>query len=328
MTAQDYIQEKLDTLKLPLDLREPENTDELAEAIFHLLMSKRFRKYSANSELVEHIKNATRLSIENDEPLKLVFTQGAYKLWRLEESPEADWAELFCVMYYTQWLSPICEIYRHGVWIDFFVDDLILSRLNDVNKDESDTYRNTFQVVIDFMEQYRPSNLKMTITGVSEQFASKEAFYDQLDKDTEKYARNFAPNLPEVDERDIAMIELNTKPNAKIKAEENWMQKSKLIHDAYLTHTKAETAYHNRTDKIKVFSQPLGSGMFLAPGTTKDSVAKHWAGVGALLPKDDSYRQIILTPKQLENAHFEWEDIDLGINGKNFNRIRVLEINK
>jgi hypothetical protein len=47
-------------------------------------------------------------------------------LWRIDEAPEADFAELFSSMYYVKWLKPVCEIYKPGVWFDFFVDDLIL----------------------------------------------------------------------------------------------------------------------------------------------------------------------------------------------------------
>ena len=165
----------------------------------------------------------------------------------------------------------------------------------------------------------------MTITGVGDQFESPEAFYAKLDEDTKRFAKNFPTGLPEPTEENIAMIELNAKPNAEMQKDPQWMAKNKLVHDAYLTHTKAETGYHNRPDKIKVFSQPLPSGMFLAPGTTKDSVAKHWAGVGVLKPRDGEFRQLILSPNQLETAEFDWQPLVIaGLEGKNFKKIRVL----
>ena len=51
---------------------------------------------------------------------------------------------------------------------------------------------------------------------------------------------------------------------------------------------------------------------------------KFWVGAGVLQLSDDGYRQLILSPKQLEKAKFEWQDVNLGIGGKNFVRIRVL----
>ena len=103
------------------------------------------------------------------------------------------------------------------------------------------------------------------------------------------------------------------------------MKQNILMHDAYITMTKRETGYTFRPDKILAFTQPLPSGNFLAVGSTKDSIAKFWTGVGALKPKDDSFRQIILSPKQLQNAKFDIQDITIsGLRGKNFAKIRLL----
>ncbi len=63
----------------------------------------------------------------------------------------------------------------------------------------------------------------------------------------------------------------------------------------------------------------------LTVGSTKDSTMKFWVGAGALKPRDDSYRQIILSPSQLEKADFEWEALEIeGLNGRNFKRVRIL----
>ena len=54
-------------------------------------------------------------------------------------------------------------------------------------------------------------------------------------------------------------------------------------------------------------------------------MAKFWAGVGALERSEDSYNEIVLTPKQLNAAGFDWEKVELdGLSGKNFSRVRVL----
>lgn len=115
MLAQDYIKTKLEELKNPLGLQCPRGRDELVEVIFRLVMSKKFRKYTANDDLQSHIKNAIRVNVEKNEPINITFLHGAYKLWRLAEAPEADWAELFSLIYYTNWVKPICEVYGPGV---------------------------------------------------------------------------------------------------------------------------------------------------------------------------------------------------------------------
>ncbi len=326
MTAQDYIQLKLEELKQPVGAEVPQDRNELVEAIFRSLMSKKFRKYSANEDLQKLIRNAIHINIEKNEPINLTFLHGAYKLWRLEEAPEADWAELFSLMYYSNWVKPICEIYEPGVWFDFFVDDYIINRLDNIPMSDVHAYIDSYQSLIDFLKQYQPSNLKMTITTVGRQFSSEEAFDKSLQSNLEKLTAETPNGLPELNDTQRAMVELNTKPTEEQLKDPKWREKVYHLHNAYMA-TKAEPGYHKgRPEKIMVFTQPLPSGTTISVGTTKSSIMKFWIGVGILQPKGDNYSQVILSPSQLESTKFNLEDTDIqGLGGKNFSKIRVME---
>ena len=87
---------------------------------------------------------------------------------------------------------------------------------------------------------------------------------------------------------------------------------------------KRELGYYFQPTKIPVFNQPLASGMFLAVGTTKTSIAKFWVGVGALKKTDDGYIEYVLSPKQMGSKKFTKEAISInGLKFKNFQSIRV-----
>jgi len=325
MTAQDYIQSKLSELQLTLNVPKPRSNEELEAAIVKSILSKKFRKYAANDELITHIKNAVHINVENHEPINITFLHGAYKLWRLDEAPEPDWAELFSLMYYTNWMKPICELYEPGVWFDFFVDDLIIARIDNLPMQDILTYLQNYQGVIDFLKPYQPSNLKMTITPVGSRFPSEEAFDASVQNNLAKLTAGLPGGLPVLSESQWAKVDLNTKATDVQLKDPKWREKVYHLHNAYMV-SKGETGYHKgRPDKIIAFTQPLPSGTALIVGTTKDSIAKFWVGVGALKPREDSYRQIILSPKQLSMTKFDWEDVDLGLRGKNFKKIRVLE---
>ncbi len=299
---------------------EVQTDSEISELIFMHLMSKKFRKYAAQPHLIEHIKNAIQINIEKNEPIKITFLHGAYKLWRLEEAPEADWAELFAAMYYTAWLVPICNVYSPGVWFDFFVDDLIVPKLDNIPLSDVEKYIESFQNVLDFLNSYQPANMKMTITRVGDQFPSPEAFEKSLSDNIAKVSET----NPTFTERQLEMVELNAKPTELQLKDPKWREKIHIIHDAYLM-TKREPGYHFRPDKILAFSQPLPSGTFIAVGTTKTSIAKFWVGVGVLKKEGEKYKQYILSPKQLLSNTFIKEDVEIdGLSGKNFNLIRVL----
>lgn len=323
--AQTYLTNRLAQLGQPLGIAKPKNDTELGDTIFRIIMSKRYRKYAAGPELTEHIKDAIALNIKQGTPINATYVHGAYKLWRLNEAPEPDWAELFAMMYYTNWLRPICEIYEPGVWFDNFVDDYIVPILNNISAEDVDTYLTRYRGIFAFLKQYQPANFKMTATGVGEQFASREAFQAQLDDDVAEYAKQLPNGLPDVAERRKTMIDLNARPTEAQQADPDWYAKNTLIHDAYISMTKRNTGYHGQPTKILTFNQPLPSGTALALGTTRSSVAKFWAGVGVLKPKGDEYGQLILSPSQLEHATFHTEALLLeGLEGKNFHQIRVL----
>ncbi len=325
MTAQEYLGLKLSELSHVSGLVEPPQ-DILEETIFSLLTSKKFRKYSATPELSADIKEAIRLNVAKDEPIKLVYPHGVYKLWRLKEAPEADWAELFAFMHYTAWLKKICAIYKPGVWFDFYADDLLVPKINNIPIEDVRAYQSSYQDILDFLKSYQPANLKMTITTVGSQFETEEAFYAQLEKDTDRLANTLPHGLPKLDDKRVATIELNSHATQEQKQDPLWREKIALVHDAYLTYTKAETNYHFHPEKIRVFTSQLTSKNYLAVGTTKESIAKFWVGVGALKRVDDSYRQLVLTPSQLSKAKFDWENMNFPkLTGKNFSKIRVLK---
>lgn len=320
MTAQDYIESKLESLKHPGVIEIPKTTDELIDAIYKLLLSKKFRKYAASPELQQHVHEAIELNVTNNAPINLTFLHGAYKLWRLEESPRTDWAELFSLMYYTNWVKRVSEIYKPGVWFDFFVDDLIVPKLDNVPINDIHTYIDSYQKVVDFLKPYQPANLKMTITTVGSRFESEQAFDESLKKNLEKISVN---GLPVLNDTQKAMVELNTKVTDEQLQDPQWREKVFQIHNAYGA-TKAEPGYHkDRPEKILVFSQSLP--MAIAVGSTKDSIMKFWIGVGVLKPRDGSFRQVVMSQVQLANTAFEWQDVAIeGLDSKNFNKIRVL----
>jgi hypothetical protein len=325
MNAQEYVQSKLEDLRRPLGLAKPANDEQLAEAIFKHVMSKKFRKYSASDELQAHIREAIRLAIAKREPINVTFFHGAYKLWRLEEAPEADWAELFALMYFSNWVKPICELYEPGVWFDFFVDDPIVPRINNVEPETVEAYIASYQKVMDFLRQYRPQNLRMTITPVSSRFASRQEYDDALERSIANLTATLPGGLPRLSDAQKATADLNVKATDEQLKDPLWREKVELIHSAYMA-IKGATGYtKGRSDKILAFTQPLPAGATLSVGTTKDSIMKFWVGVGVLKPKDGSYRQIILSSSQLANARFTIEPMAIAdLVGKNFRKIRLL----
>lgn len=320
MTPKEFIEYRLNELKATYKTIPKE---ELADFIFKTIMSKKFRKFSVIPEYQDHVKKVISESIEASSPIKFSFPFGGYKLWRFEETPEADWAELFTLMYYAKWLKPICEAYEAGVVFDFVSDDMIVERMNNIPKKDTEQYRKSFIDLTKFLEEYIPVNLKFTFTPISSFYAEEEFEKDLADK-IEKKKKEFN-GLPLLDNKQKEMVELNVKLNPDQDKDPLWKEKVELIHQAYYAVNKRRP-YNRALDKILAFTYPLKDGKSISVGTTKTSVAKFWVGIGALKKRDNDFIEYVLSPSQIETTKFDFERIEItGLSDKNFNKIRVIK---
>ena len=317
MTAQEYINSELERLKKSAGLSVP-NDAQLENEIARLILYKKFRKYSANKAAIDHIRNTVHLAVSRNEPIKFVFPHGGYKLWRLDEAPVADFAELFTFMYYTDWLKPICEVYNPGVWFEFFVDDLILLKMNNLERSEIEEYCKSEQELLDFIKQYQPTNIKMTMTRCSSLFNSEKNFWNALDDAVLKMP------MSALDEETRARIKRNVRPVDNMPYD--WCEKNWHLHCAYFSLPQT-VAYLD--DNIETIKESMIGGWHptaITTGSTKNSIMKFWVGVGVLKPKYDSFEMAILSENQLAKTKFRFEPIKIkGLGHKNFSRIRIIE---
>lgn len=321
MTAQEYIEYKLKELAISEQTAPSFASDkDLHDYIFKVIMSKKFRKFKVTTEYLPHIHEAIEDSIQNNLPIKFAFPFGGYKLWRLEETPEADWAELFTLMYYAKWLKPIAEVYKPGIWFDFCSDDVIVERMNNIPNSDTERYRETFNMTIDFLKKYIPENMKFTMTPVSSHYTPEE-FEEDLQDKIERMEEELG-GLPVLDERKKAMIELNVKLKPGQGEDALWREKVELIHKAYYNVSRRRP-YSRAKDKILTFCMKMDNCVCV--GTTKSSTAKFWVGVGVLKKGDMDFQELVLSPSQVESSSFIKEDIAMsGLEGKNFKSINVM----
>lgn len=322
MTTKEFIQYKLDELKSNNNINKPLLEKDLFIFIFQTITTKKFRKFSLTQEYSDHIKEVIQNSIANNLPIKFSFPFGGYKLWRLEESPSVDWAELFTLMYYAKWLKPIAEVYEPGVIFDFASDDIIVEKMNNIPKEETEKYRSGFNNLIEFIKNYIPNNLKFTFTPIASLYTEEEFELDLKDKIGKK--KEEFGGLPILNDRQRQMTELNVKLKPEQENDPLWREKTELIHQAYYAVDKRRP-YNKANDKIVVFPYTLKDGRCVAVGTTKTSVAKFWVGIGTLKKINDTYIEYILSPSQIEKSNLKKEDISIeGLNEKNFKSIKIL----
>jgi hypothetical protein len=327
MNAQEYIVSQLKALKEPAfsDVK-PKDDKEMAEAVFTTLMSKKFRKYSVPAKNQMILRAAIEKNIANNEPVKISWPFGGYKLWRFEEAPEVDWAELFSITYFVRWLKPVCAFYPRGVEFTFWVDEVVIAKMNNIPQADLDVYRESFADLLKFIEPWLPPNLTFEVFLERSQYESREIFEAGLAVEIEKLSKvRVADPKPLADEARRS-IEMNVKPSPDQDQDPMWREKVDLMHYAYYNLQEQQ----NRVRPSYTTANITAFTTFFEPnvipiGTTKTSIVKFWVGVGALQKRGDSFIETILSLSQINRAHATWEPAKVeGLRGKNFTKIRII----
>jgi len=328
MTSKDYIISQLERLNKSVDTFAINNNNELIDFIYRSLMSKKFRKYSIPEINKTTIREEIKNRVENNEPLIIHYPFGGYKLWRFEESPEPDWAELFAMIYLIRWLKSILDIYEPGIHFVFRFDEVMIERLNNIPVKDTEQYRRIFTEIIEFIKKYSPSNIDFEIFLERSRYENYEAFEQELQIEIENLRKERELNNHKLTESEIAMIDLNVNLKPGQVDDLLWREKNDLEHIAYyiLQSKKKHERVHYEHEGIVAFPTYFETPNIIPVGTTKNSIVKFWVGLGALEKRKESFMERVLSFKQYENAEFEFENISIdGLEGKNFKKIRVLE---
>lgn len=319
MKPSEYIQSRLDDLK-KIEVVDV-SKDKLVETIVNKILSKKFRKYAVDEAFREHVNKVVSNSVKKNEPITMVWVFGGYKLWRIPTAPEADWGELFSMIYFARYAKTIAEVYKPGIVFDFYSDDVIVSRMDNIPQKDVDAYQESFRKLLGFVSNYLPDNVKFTYNRVADQYGPGE-FEKELEKNIEKLKSELPGGLPQMNEVKDALVELNVKLKPGQDEDPDWKAKVMLVHDAYSISSKRRP-YYRSDEKLMVVNTALPCT--IAIGTTKASVAKFWCGMGVLEKRGEKYLEKILSPSQLEKAKLVREEVSIeGLEGENFQEIKIV----
>lgn len=323
MTPQEYLQKKLDELKQPVESHTV-GPEKLEDTILAKVLSKKFRKYAADQAAIDVCKNAIKLAVSQNKPLNIGLLFGGNKIWRLDEAPEVDWAELFSLMYYARWMKLIASVYEPGVEFGFYSQDVSIERLNNVPRLQTDQYSKTFIELLGWFKQYLPEKVSFKYGRHADEYSDPSEYDIEIEEAKKQLLIELGGHYPKMSDTQKRITEFNVKLKLGQADDPDWHEKVELEHQA-IFRTKSLLPYLKDESIIRVSAMPFSG--YLAMGSTKYSIAKFWASTGILERKDGSYIDRDVTPKQLENLDFNWQDMNLGIKGKNFTKIRVVDAN-
>lgn len=322
MTAQEYIISTFEALKEPIVMEDIGDIP-LEDAIYKKVMNKKFRKLKAGDEAVQGAKEAIQLCVKEGRPLEILEMFGGNKLWRFEEAPEIDWAEVFSFTYFMQWMRGIVSVYKPGVKFIYFSQDISVESLNNVPRSETDQYQKTFKNFLKWAEPYLSPQIRVLYQRNYDLFDDPDDYLKEIEEAKKIILKENGGKLPILTDAMKTATELNVKLKPGQDKDPQWREKVELEHQAIF---KTKTLQGPMNNPYKIWTCPTYYPDSVVTGSTKNSLAKFWVGVGALKRKEDGFSEWVLTPKQLESAEFDWEDVNIeGLQGKNFKRVRVLK---
>lgn len=322
MTPKEYILSTLKDLSKPIQY-EAVGKDQIQTAIYAKTMSKKFRKLKPGEKAVKLTTKAIEIAVKNNQPIRIFEMFGGNKLWRFEESPEIDWAELFSFTYFAQWAKHIASVWEPGVIFEYFSQDISVESLNNIPRSETDKYSKTFKSMLNFVKQYLPKNIKFIYTRHYDLFKNPNDYYKEIEESKKQILESNGGSLPIMTDAMKTSTELNVKLKPGQDNDPLWREKVELQHQAiFITPTLVN--YTNNPNII--WTCPTYYEDSVVTGSTKRSIAKFWAAVGVLQHEGEKFSELTLTPKQLQAVTFDWNDVDIkGLEGKNFKRVRVLK---
>jgi len=300
---------------MPPPSRQIISPDKLEEAILAKVLSKKFRKLKADDATLELCKKAIHYAVANKKPVKFNSLFGGNKLWRFDEAPEPDWAELFNFIYSARWMKSIAGVYEYGAEFEYHSQDVAVMRLNNLTRSETEQYSLVFRELLDWFQKFLPENVYITYKRQIDKYADMAEYDKEIDETKAATLAKNGGKFPELDEAQRAATELNVRLKPGQDDDPQWREKVEWEHQALF---ETPTLLPYLEDETMIPTCPTFYEGLVVTGSTKYSLAKFWAGVGALRPNGGDFEDLVLTPKQLEGADFDWEDVDLGIGGGEF----------
>ena len=301
----------------------------IEEWLYRTLTRKPYRKWRITPEAEQIIREAIHLRVAENKPLLFRFPFGGYKLWRLPSTPEVDWAEFFMLSYYSEFLAPIAQTYKPGIEFTFSVDAVILERMDNVPRRDSDVYFTSFKKLLDILRPHWPPNFKIDIIRIQDLYSNES----DLMADVEAQIPRFQAEYTAMDSAERVKHVASSELNIQWSGAQDWTKLSEaekqakielgpIMHDAYCWIPKRQ-AFNRGPGTILLFTTGIRNAIPL--GTTKTSVTKFWTGTGVLEERPDGFRDRILSPQQLEQVRsMDIQEVAVDIIPlRNFSKIRI-----
>lgn len=292
--------------------------------IFNKLNSSKYKASSMSEALEQKVKDKIQKSVKQKKPIHITVPFGGYKKWQLPTYPYPDWSEVFYLALLRDYLSPIVAGYDNGVLLEFFSDEIFVSRMNNISQKDLDEYNEQFSEIVKWFSNYLPSNFEIKSSKIRD-FISQEEILKRFEKDINKFREEWS-GLPEK-ERNFRLkkSERNYKGDlSKLSKPEKdkILLESTLVHDAFIFGDwDKDTPWAFGELMIALGNRYTGSwGIHVK--STRSSTNQFWVGVGVLKGKNGDFIPSSLTYNQYIELQPKLKEERVDLFPKEFKNLR------
>ena len=303
MDISDYLIKLIKTIPNAFEAKEEHEAsknDSIEDIIYNKLISRKFRTKVIPPELEQKVKMKIRLSVKEQKPLHFTVPFGGYKLWKFPTYPGPDFAELFNLIQMRLYLSRIAHYYKPGVILEYWSDEIMVSKMNNYPQVDLDVYNNTFEAMINWFNNFLPNNFQILFNKISNVIS-----YDEYQRETDRYVKSYKASWDEVPEEQrrirLEKAERNYKGDLSILSK---LEKDDLLLDSALRHDAFIFGDWDK-DNPWAFEEhmiPIGFQYTNTWGipvkSSASSMTQFWVGMGVIKQRDSSFFLSILTYKQ------------------------------
>ncbi len=270
------------------------------EYIFHKIKSSRYTGSAIPPELAEKVRDIIRDTVNNNKPIHISIPFGGYKKPQFSSAPHLDWAEVFNTIQLREYLTPIATAYPPGVVIEYFSDEIFVSRMNNIPQSDLDLYNGEFASLIKFMNKFTTKNMIFRFSKIRDQITFEE-LHRRFDREMVKLRKDWN-SLTEV-EKSFRLRKAERNYNQDLSSvskqeRHELLLNSTLVHDAFIFGDWDHgVSWAFADDMIPVGFRYTGTwGVHIK--SSRSSTVQFWVGKGGMRIHDDCPISTILTYKQ------------------------------
>lgn len=162
---------------------------DISTQVQNLLLSGKYRKFPITDEIREMLQQKVDYILNNDKGFIFVPSFGGYKHSWTPSYPYTDWAEVFNIKCFIDYLTPLYHLTGKRITVEYLSKDIIVPMMNNIPKEFIDKYLDNFKKLISLINQ-KQVEIKFELHSSHEDY-EKNALFDLINQNKEKVADKF-----------------------------------------------------------------------------------------------------------------------------------------